>query len=216
MGQMIQLSDASIDTYLYGDNSQVVSSYLTEQMSRIPTSYNEFGERMWQSMQNAYSYVNDQNLRMGVMTELTRNNVNYIHNHFSSLGSFEDLREANVTMQRWIMSHPYLKQQYLNQNLEGYSGTYTNFNNEGYGVDDYNYRRVYDGVLRDTDKDEWEYTYYLEDLEEGDSVLTWFEKTTIMNTHETIDFLLSHSAKDFTSTDEVPTEIGSHDPRKYK
>lgn len=206
MGIVLNISEPALDHVLYGDKSQVVGNYLAMQLQNLPPAFNDFTQRVYNSVQNTYNYVTDKLTQYGILNQLQQQGVQSVGNYYMQLDSFQQLQEANVTMQRWVMSHPELRQHYLDQNLDGYSEEYNNVFGNGIGVNDYNYRRVMDGVPVDYD-DHFTVNYYLEDLMEGDRELDHYEKTLILHTYDTIDWLLRTEKFDFTVNTESPPKI---------
>lgn len=197
MGIIVNASEPTLDLILYGDKSNIVSNYLSRQLQNLQPAYNEFSARIHNAMQTSYDYVNDRLLHYGLINQLNQSGVQVIDNYYSDLLTFNQLREANVTMQRWIMSHPEVRQLYLDGNLKGYPDTYINVSGETIGDSDYSYRRVMDGVLQDTENG-YRINHYLEDLHIGDKELEHFEKVRILNTYDAIDYILKTNDFDFT------------------
>lgn len=211
MGVMVSLSSPSLSTFLYGDNSNMVTNYLHNQIANMPKAFNEYGERMWNTLRRSYDYVTDRTNRMRIQSELSNNNLQVTGNHFTTYYDLQQLKQANPVMQRWIMAHPVVKGYYDNQDLDGYSDTYTNFSGKGAGHEDYNYRRVMDGVVQ-FNEDHMRIDHYYEDLLPGDEELEWDQRLHILQTWDTMDFILSRSKVDFTSTDDE-AEINRHKPK---
>ena len=100
------------------------------------------------------------------------------------------------------MSHPQVRQHYLDQNLDGYSDSYSNVFGKEVGKEDYNYRRATNGVIGDDG-----YSLYFEDLMPGDRELDHYEKDILQNTFSAIDWMLEQCQWDFTNKSEQPTKI---------
>lgn len=207
MGIVINVPEAGMDYLIYGDKSPIISNYLYNQLQQIPKTFNEFGEKIYNALYTAYNYVNDKLTQYAIMNQITQNGVNIIDNPYMELLSFKQLQEANVTMQRWIMSNPKLRKLYLDQNIDGYSSTYKNITGNTIGENDYNYRRVMDSMLVSTDNDYWKVTYYLDELLPNDKELTHYEKVKIINTWSAIDWILDNCKFDFTSKSDPPVKI---------
>lgn len=206
LGQIYNIPEAGVDLLLYGDKSNIVSNYLYNQMQALPQAYNEFSERIHNVMTTSYNYVNDKLIKYGILNQLYNNGLRVIDNYYEELLTFQQLQNANLIMQRWVMAHPQIKQMYINQNLDGYSETYKNISGKITGENDYNYRLVMDGGLVPTG-DGWIFKHYFEDLQIGDRELTHFEKVRIRNTWEAMDWFLSTSKFDFTLKSDIPTKM---------
>lgn len=206
MGQVINISEPGLDLMLYGDKSSMLNNYLMNQMANVKPAFNEFSQRVFNSIQNSYNFINDRLIQYGLRSQMQNNGVNVLDNQFESLMSFEAIQHANVTMQRWIMAHPEIRQLYVNQNIDGYSGTYQNVFGKDVGVNDYNYRRVMDGVVIDTE-DSFAIKNYVEDLIPGDRELDHYEKVTILHTYDAINHILDTCQFDFTNVTDEPSKI---------
>lgn len=209
MGIVVSMSEPSIDLALYGDKSNFLQGYLSNQMQSLGTNLNEFGQKIQNAIQTSYNFVTDTMTQYGLRNELSQAGLDVLDNYYKELTDWVALQEANATMQRWIMTNPTVKQLYIDQNLDGYSGEYQSVSdNEGVGVDDYNYRRVMDGMV-DTSKedDTWVVNHFYEDLLPGDRELEHFEKCAILTSWSASDYMLANCDWDFTCKSEEPVKI---------
>ena len=206
MGIVMELSEPALDLALYGDKSSILNNYLSQQLQNIRPAYNEFSNRIYQCLQSSYNFVNNQMVKYGLLNQLDSNGIQALDNYYTELTSFIALQNANATMQRWIMAHPDVRKLYLDQNIDGYSGSYQNVFGKEIGEDDYNYRRVMDGVMRD-EGDITVVRQYLDDLLEGDRELNHYEKVKILHTYDAIDYLLKECKFDFTCKSDEPSKI---------
>jgi len=205
---VIDVPQAGMDYVLYGDKSNVISNYLYNQMQNLPTAFNAFSQKVHDSLMTSYNYVNDKLTQYGIMNQLSNSGVKIVDNYFEELLSFQQLQNANLTMQRWVMTHPQVREFYLNQNVDGYSDTYKNVFGKDAGDKDYNYRRVMDGMLQDNPDDSWVTHYYDEDLIIGDRELNHFEKVKILSTWDAMDWILNNCdfKYDFTCKSDEPVK----------
>lgn len=205
MGNVLRISEPALDLVLYGNTSSVLNGYLAQQMQNIRPGFNEFSNRIYQSLQSTYNFVNDKLIHYGLMNQLQSQGVKVVDNYYMELNSFTALQNANPTMQRWVMSHPQVRQLFVDQNIDGYSGTYKNVFGKGVGEEDYNYRRVMDGAVQDTDNG-WVVKHYIDDLLPGDKELDHYEKVIVRHSYDAIDHILSTCKFDFTITSGEPVK----------
>ena len=206
MGQVITVSEAALPMVLYGDKSQVVGNYIMQQLGQMPQVFNEFSQRVYDSLLTSYNFINDKLTQYGIRNEIQNSGLQIVDNYYEDLMSFQRLQEANLTMQRWIMAHPQVRQMYVDQNLDGYSSTYKNISGKETGEEEYNYRMVMDGVVQPTE-DGWVVKHFIQDLMVGDRELTHFEKSKILTTWECIDHVLSSGDWDFTCKSDQPVKF---------
>ena len=136
MGQVITVSEAALPMVLYGDKSQVVGNYIMQQLGQMPQVFNEFSQRVYDSLLTSYNFINDKLTQYGIRNEIQNSGLQIVDNYYEDLMSFQRLQEANLTMQRWIMAHPQVRQMYVDQNLDGYSSTYKNISGKETGEED--------------------------------------------------------------------------------
>lgn len=207
MGIVHTIPEAALDYVLYGDNSSMVSDYLQSQLAAMPAVYNSFTQRIRDAVTTSYNYVNDALVKYGIINCLQGNNINIVDNYIHEINSFQGLQQANPTMQRWIMSHPQVRELYHEQNLDGYSDSYQNVFGKEVGEDDYNYRRVMSGKFVDLPDGSYKRVIYCDDLMPGDRELEYHEKVAIRSTWDHIDNLLTECKFDFTCNSETPVKI---------
>jgi hypothetical protein len=103
--------------------------------------------------------------------------VNNIHN----LDTLSDFRNANPTMQRWIMAEPIVREMWNDGLLNGYGDSYVDTHPNVTGKDHYDYRRVMDGMsyIDETDG-RLTNTSYLEVVDAND-ILNINEKLIVLS-----------------------------------
>lgn len=118
-------------------------------------------------------------------------------NVITSLNSIVEIQTAQDAMQKWIMAYPPLKQLHNEQRIYGYSETYNDVSPGEVGNNDYNYRRVMNGVLQVTE-DMVIIEHYIEELLEGDRELRHDEQVDILSTWDCIEYFMQSSNIDPT------------------
>ena len=205
MGQVINLSEPALDYLLYGDQTAKVTNYLYNQIQALPKTFNAFAERVYSSMLSSYNFLTNNLTQYAIQNQLQENGLVAVNDYYRELSSYEQLATANLTMQRWVMAHPDVKTLYNKQAIDGYSETYPMVGDNGVGINDYNYRRVMNNALQDTENG-WKVQTYIDDLYKGDRELTAREQIIIRNSWDAIDHIL-HSCKfDFTVNSKDPIE----------
>lgn len=205
MGQVIDVPEAGLDYVLYGNKSNIVGNYIMNQINSLPNVFNEFGQRIYNNLMTTYSFITDKLTQYGILNQLNKAGVAVIDNYTEELLTFQALQNANLTMQRWVMAHPLVRQDFLNQNIDGYSETYKNVFGKEVGEKDYNYRLLMDGVIQDQD-DSWVIKHYEQDFMEGDRELDHYDKVKILNTWDAITWLHNNCVFDFTVKSEEPVK----------
>lgn len=203
MGRLVELSEDALNLSLFGDNSDFMYRYMEEQLDDYEFDSDSY---LYRSLRSSMDYITDDFRRREIRDELRRNRVKEKGFEFDYIDSFEGLRKTNRTTQRWVMAHPEVRKLYLNQDLDGYSGSYTNFT-EGVGKDDYNYRRATNGMLMIDENGDGRIDYYYEDLMDGDSELRQDLKEEIGHMWDFISAQMKLSNRDFTNADDDEAEM---------
>ena len=102
MGIVVNVPQAGLDMILYGDKSNVISNYLYQQMQAMPQAFNDFSQRVFNAMSTSYNYVNDKLTQFGILNKLQESGLVVIDNYYQELLTFQQLQNANLTMQRWV------------------------------------------------------------------------------------------------------------------
>ena len=210
MATIIQAPELGIDYTLYGDRSHIVADYLHTQMQTMPVYQgNPYHDRVMQSVQASYAYLTDSATRHMVATTMQQAGVDLGDTFINELVTFEQFQSANLTMQRWVMACPDVRNLYLQDNIDGYTDTYVNTSGKRVGEQDYHYQLAMSGVPVDNaDGTETVRFYHAEDdLYPGDRKLDHHEKVSIQHTWRNARSLIYDMGFDFTNQSETPTRI---------
>ncbi len=209
MASIVRTSTAGADYALYGDKSHMVASYIQQQLQAMPVYASPYHDRIQQSMQSSYNYLTDMAVKHEIVQSLRGAGVELGENFIMELRTFEELQNANLTMQRWVMADPFIRELYLEQNIDGYSDTYLNTSDKYVGPKDYHYQLAMSGVPVEVgDGKTITYFYHAEeDLREGDRKLSHHDKIAIQRTWANARHIAQEMGFDFTCKSETPTKI---------
>lgn len=206
--RMSYMDDNSFDTLMYGLPHPGTIRYLENQMATLQANAQNWGLSQ-QFVDDAYvsfqNYAGEAALAQAKAI-LQQEKGETIH-HIQCLQELALLQTAAPNMQRWIMANPYIRQAYINNTIDGYSGLYQDTDPGVVGHEHYDYRRVMDGVFvfnedrEDGDKPDWEFTTYYEPFRDADNDdLDFDEQLAIIKTWEAAEAILRHSDDDPTDT----------------
>ena len=199
------IESSSLDSFnhlLFPEQSPANQHYIMQQLGRVSETISDVGKKFVEASRAIYEKVNDANAIRMAKAALRMAKGIFHPNEVIPLETLEDLQAAQPVMQRYIMAEPTLREVYHRQMCDGYSDTYTDLEPGVLGVDHYDYRRVMDGIIQDTEGDEegdWSVTNYLDELIAEDRELTFDEKTHILSTWDIVRM--------FVQSGDDPTDI---------
>lgn len=113
--------------------------------------------------------------------------------------TIEELQAANPVQQRYIMAQPRLRDMFLNNSVEGYGDSYTNYQGDAIGVKQYDYRRVTDSMMLEMPDETFEVNVFHEEIAEGDIELTLHQKVDVLRNWNLVNVSLDANEMDPTS-----------------
>ena len=206
MGNVHTIPESAMDYVLYGDKTHVIADYLRNRLANVPQALSPIAERIYGAVSQSYRYVTDTLTRHGILNRLTNQGAIAGHDFIRNLTTFEQLQQATPVMQRWVMAHETIRKLYLDQNIDGYSGSYSNVFGNGVGENDYNWRRIMSGVPQENENGAY-IRFYNDNLLPGDREPSHSEKVCVLTTYDYIDHMLKSNPYDFTLTSEALTKI---------
>lgn len=145
-----------------------------------------------------YQTISESDALQALRNLTAKADTSWMGNNIHYCNSIEQIQTANPIMQRYIMAEPRLRDLYLNDSVEGYAGSYTNYHGTAVGVNHYDYRRVMDGMGIVTDT-HLEWNDFYEIVPEEDKELSLFEKVDIIRTWNLVNRELDAHEMDPTS-----------------
>lgn len=108
------------------------------------------------------------------------------------------IQEASLTMQRWIMANPRIRELYHKLECDGYDHSYVDQYPNDIGVNHYDYRRVMEGIVYEQNDCFVFDSFWDGDLIEED-VLTHYEQNIILSTWKQLEAYCEIGDRDPTS-----------------
>lgn len=117
--------------------------------------------------------------------------------------SIGDLQHPPNAMLRWLGAEPTVGRLIDQQALDGWSGRYTPRYAGQYGEQNYDYRRVMDGLIQTTTDEDgeenWKAVCYVEDLHESTDDLDLYQQDAIVQSWTLLKHQAQHGDEDPTS-----------------
>lgn len=202
---MVQVSFADsyeFDALAYKQPHPSTLRFLENQFTNMSQTLSDAGRQFFSNAQSLFdSFTNSTAVRLA-QAALRKAGSLFQRDEVRSIWDLGEIQNAPLTMQRFIMANPTVREMYHQQRCDGYSGTYVDQYPDDVGRDHYDYRRVTDGVLIDTPDDEeyeWKCTVYFDELVEGDRPLLLEQQVDIMTMWDRVE--------DFMKVGKDPTSV---------
>ncbi len=198
--QVIVGGQAEFNGLVYGDKHPGTMQFLQNQIGQgFSNTMTDIGQRMFNSVQNLYEKFNGENVLR--LAKAARRKVTGIFQQdvVKPLWSIEEIQQATLVMQRWVMAHPGLRKLYHEQRCDGYSDTYVDMQPDSIGEKHYDYRRVMDGFGTEDSDGNLQFIHYYDDVPDDDPELSIHDRVDIVNTWDMISRYLKHTNHDPSS-----------------
>lgn len=179
----------AFDALAYPVQSMANSFYIETQFQNFSNTLNDVGRQFMESAKGIYDRINSSEALRMARVAINSARGMLTSNQILQLESLEACQAAQPSMQRWVMANPVVRELYHAQRCSGYADTYTDLHPGDIGEAHYDYRRVMDGVIVETE-DDWYARFYMEDLVGDDRELTHDEKVVIMNTWDLVELFI--------------------------
>lgn len=195
---VIDGDSAVFDAVVFGEKHQGTINYLRNQFTGFGEHLSAAGQAFVQGAQAIFEQFNNSEAMRAARRAVQKVKGVFMLDEVRTLWDLVEIQNAGLKMQRWIMAEPTVRELYHAQGCDGYSESYVDMNPGCIGEAHYDYRRVMNGIVQDT-AEEWQATFYMDDLHEGDRELTLDEQVDILNTWDVVRHMLKHGKEDPTS-----------------
>lgn len=189
-----------IDIMGGGELDNNTSSWLTQQYEQVTSVLSHTGQAFFNNLKDMYRIVSGSDAAQILRNIRGKAETIWSNNQIAALETLTALQTAGPYMQRWIMAEPTIRKRYLNQQLDGYSGSYENCQGDKIGDAQLDYRMVMNGVVvasDDADQDFFIRHYY--DMLGDESELKPFEQRDIISTWAKVRHFMEQGGEDPTS-----------------
>ena len=161
-----------------------IGGWLGEQANKTMDSFNQFlSSKAWEMSKRILGKTDGE--------YVSRYEIGY-------LGSVESLQGAEGFMRDIIMAHPGMMQLYLDEQIEGFGGDFSQWCT-GVGVDNLYYRRMWNGVVNLSHVDEQAVVSRTHFNDSVGGKLSFRERVDAHKTHRAIDHHLAATLFDLSS-----------------
>lgn len=187
---------------LYGQQHPGTLNYFENQQAQIAQmseTLTEAGKRFYANSQELYERFQGAEALRHAQAAIRKVGSVFQLDTVRDLWELGAIQNAPLTMQRWIMAQPDVREAFHNQRCDGFSDTYVDMHPGKIGRDHYDFRRVMNGMVEDDEEHGYKVTFYLDELSEGDRELTLEEKVDVLSTWDIVRSLVKTGKDDPTS-----------------
>lgn len=180
MASFVEGGSLAFDQMMYAPKLRDNIEFLQNRSATITQNLTEAGRNFFQGARETWNdFFGEGAARLA--RAVTRNVASlWETNVVRLLETIGHMQNAPLVMQRGIMSDPFIKDMYLRQKIDGYSDTYVNRYGDAQGHDNYDYRRVNDGMVLEREDGGYEAWTYFEELENPEDEL-YFDQQVDMH-----------------------------------
>lgn len=212
MVRIVTGNAATFDAITYREPHPATVKFLSDRLNSLVESgkslFTEAGNRFMAGARTIYDNTLGENaLRRARAVARTVQNA-FQRDEVRALTELSEIQNASPRMQRWVMANLRAREMFQNQQLDGYSDTYLDLAPGDVGEQHYDYRRVMDGLVQDTEtvteegeiETGWKLSLYFEgELVEGDRRLDMTEVADVSSTWDAMKAYLDIGENDPTS-----------------
>jgi len=180
--------DQAFNALVYKPPEPRFLDYLQNNVARAGEVLGNVGRSFVEQTTNLYDSVNNsafvnsaRAMLMNMGTHLSQDVIHRVDRN--------NMHEANLTMQQYIMANPNMNKLHQKNMAYGFQETYYDMEPGVYGEERLDFQRVMDGIVRVDKKDE--YTYVNHYSNSDDVELNQFEQLTILDTWDEVNSMIA-------------------------
>jgi hypothetical protein len=188
------------DALVYSDPHPGTMQYINQKFEAIAQVGGQWAQDFLRGARQSFDhFMGSEAMRRARAVKNKLMDGYYIQDDIFPLYTIGKVQNAGSVMQRWIMAFPEVRELYHEQRIDGYSATYVDVEPGAIRDDHYDYRRIMDGVVQDTEDGGMHIRFYVEELKESDVRMRVDQKADILYTRSAVKALLEAGREDPTS-----------------
>lgn len=187
MVQVIVGDSNDFNAMVYGyERHPGTVSYLENQFSNISSTLTETGRNFFSNAKQIFEQFTSSDAMRAARAALRKAGSNFQRDEIRYMSDLGEIQNAPPAMQRVIMAEPTIRELWQQQRMDGYSDTYVDLYPGFIAEEHYDFRRINNGVVRESDVPEadWMVREYIDDLVDGDRERDIDEKADAIGTQE--------------------------------
>lgn len=184
MAMVIRGGSAEFGQFAFGQKSQATLNFLENQVTNLSQTLTDAGRSFMQRGAEIFERYNGAEAIRMTKAALRAAQHAFQADVIRPLRTISEMQQAPLSMQRWIMACPEIRQMYHEQRCDGYSPTYVDLHPKDIGENHRDWQIVMSGLVRQDEEGDTFFTEYLGD--ENDPQLDLVEQEDILTTWDLI------------------------------
>lgn len=198
--RIVQGGPGTLELFAFGEKTQAALNYLEDQTYNMSQTLTEAGRMFMERGRDIFERYNGAEALRAAKAAIRTVQHYFQADVIRPLTDIGAIQQAPLSMQRWIMADPNIREFYHAQRCEGYAETYMDMEPGSRGMDHSDYRKVISGVIQELPEGDSDWKAYISfDGDDDDVRLTLTEKTDVMSTWDLIRSMMSPGREDPTS-----------------
>jgi hypothetical protein len=183
MIQVITADDPRVFDYsIFPQQSPMNMAYIQQNMQLFSDALTDTGRAFMEHHRQVYEAIDHSDIARKARQVMRSVKSMFTPDVIVSLETIEDLQNAQLQMQRYMMAMPEIRSLYHRNKCDGFRDTYVDMEPGRQGEDHGDYRKVMTGAVIETEDGGWVARQYFDDLHEGDRALDSDERFLIRRT----------------------------------
>ena len=194
---VVKGGSAAYRALVFGPQNQGNQSFFDSQVASVVNAGNEFGQAFANRVLEIRETFNNSAAVQLAKAALNRTRGIFSPNVVKTLTEVTDMQNAKSLMQRWMMANPEVRTLYHQQRCDGFSDSYVDMHPGKIGEAHYDFRRVMDGMVQETE-DGFFIDMYAEQILPEDEDFDFDEQKAVLRTWLSLEhaIVLAHQDPD--------------------
>lgn len=194
--------ESEFDLLAFGEANPETLRFIEQRSASMSTGLTDIARNLFASTKQLFHDVHGSEAMRKARAALRSVAGLFQANSIIPMWELSQFQQASLANQRWIMAEPTVRKAYHRQQCDGYNGSYVDMEPGMIGRDQYDWRLVNDGMVKEAEEgeeDEFALTWYFDEIKEGDRQLHTEEKVDIRGSFALVKAIMQAGEKDPTS-----------------
>lgn len=200
MANLITADNDLFTAYVHGQQRRSNRDFLQRHLEQGSNVLREGGRRFMERAREAFESFDMESVERGLRAVKRRLTGRWTENDVRPLFTMGDLQQANVRMQRWLMTSPLARKMAAKDRCWGFRDSYVDLEPGAVGERHTDWKRVHNGQAVTDEEGNTHFVTYFDALDEnGHEQLQHDEQRDIIESVDCLEFFLSLGKDDPSS-----------------